>query len=113
MFGLGNSEHSIQLAQGTLKSEEIKKLNKEAKNVAAKMADAEREVQHREEMIDRLTNEITTLQQDLTRSHEKLADYETNIQKLRCKLDQRTVEVRECSVLMDALSCTSLFVLSQ
>lgn len=81
------------LFQLTLKSEETKKLIKEAKNTESRVGDVEREVQHREEMIDRLSSEITALQQDLTRSHEKLGDYENNVQKLRCKLDQRSLEV--------------------
>ena len=84
---------SAEIFQVTLKTDEIKKLTREAKDAANKIADTAREVQHREEMIERLTNEITTLQQELTKSHEKLADYETTVQKLRKKLEQRTAEV--------------------
>lgn len=79
--------------QLTLRSDEISKLNKEAKNTASKMCEAASEVKHREELIDRLTHEITTLQEELTKSHDKLADYETNVQKLRNKLEQRALEV--------------------
>lgn len=82
------------LSQVKLKSDEIAKLNKDAKNTASKMAECDREVKHREELIDRLTHEITTLQEELTKSHEKLSDYETNVQKLRNKLEQRAIEVR-------------------
>jgi len=63
-------------------------------NMANKVKDVEREVQHREEMIERLTNEITALQEELTKSHDKIADYESNVQRLRSKLEQRVAEVR-------------------
>lgn len=63
------------------------------KSLESKLADGEKEIEHREELIERLTQEITTLQDELTKSHEQLSDYETNVQKLRVKLDHRSSEV--------------------
>ena len=92
-FTLPYTSSPYTSSQVKLKTDEITKLNKDAKNTASKMSECEREVKHREELIDRLTHEITTLQEELTKSHEKLSDYETNVQKLRNKLEQRALEV--------------------
>ena len=92
-FTLPYTSSPYTSSQVKLKTDEITKLNKDAKNTASKMLECEREVKHREELIDRLTHEITTLQEELTKSHEKLSDYETNVQKLRNKLEQRALEV--------------------
>lgn len=59
----------------------------------SRLAECQREVEHRDELIERLTQEISALQDELTKTHEKLADYEHTVQKLRGKLEQRANEV--------------------
>ena len=71
----------------TLKCEEVSKLNKDMKNVESKLVDSSKEIEHREELIERLSGEISALQDELTKAHDKLTDYENNVRKLRGKLD--------------------------
>lgn len=77
----------------TLKCDEVNKLNKDVKNLESKIADGVKEIDHREELIDRLTGEITALQDEMTRAHDKLTDYENNVRKLRSKLEIKAKEV--------------------
>lgn len=77
----------------TLKCEEVSKLNKDMKNVESKLVDSSKEIEHREELIERLSGEISALQDELTKAHDKLTDYENNVRKLRGKLDVKAKEV--------------------
>lgn len=77
----------------TEKCDEMSKQEKEMRCVGTRLADGAREIEHREELIERLTHELSSLQDELTKSHEKLSDHENNVHKLRTKLDQRSTEV--------------------